>query len=411
MKIYETNNFEFYNTNQTQSINPKILFVINSNIDNDKRIKKYLQSVRVSYDPERLNNDDNQIFNIVSKIHGKQINRFINTLICPTEPTEDISQIDINTIKKYNDIEYVTSNLNFAYHYFIDRKGTIYKGRPYNVPCFNLDMCSTFTDENNKSQCYYTLSNDNVLSNSIVILTEENTSNMDCTNETYVALKSLIDYIYKECSLINTYYCYSEVKRLPEEYYEYNNPGFFFKFNELRASVTNVLVDTFFTTPSNDIIYTYGKRPLKYNKINNTTGNDVYMLQIMLKKINMFPSSYRPNGIYDIYTVNAVKQFQKYYNLTEANGYVLGEACKKTLKYIADNIYTLKMKNITNYSSGINFFRILYYNEKELMFGKDVQYIQEKLKDSIDSGFIVNGIYDLNTEKRNSYYLLDFNLI
>lgn len=122
------------------------------------------------------------------------------------------------------------------------------------------------------------------------------------------------------------------------------------------------------------------------------------MLQIMLKKINMFPSSYRPNGIYDIYTVNAVKQFQKYYNLTEANGYVLGEACKKTLKYIRENIYTLKMKNITNYSSGINFFRILYYNEKELMFGKDVQYIQEKLKDSIDSGFIVNGIYDLNTE-------------
>ena len=93
MKIYETNNFEFYNTNQTQSINPKILFVINSNIDNDKRIKKYLQSVRVSYDPERLNNDDNQIFNIVNKIHGKQIikrharhaeiylNMIINTLI------------------------------------------------------------------------------------------------------------------------------------------------------------------------------------------------------------------------------------------------------------------------------------------------------------------------------------------
>lgn len=372
-------NFESFSNGE----HPKLVLVINNSIDNYELLKEKARNMKISYDEKDINKE-NHIFNVMAEIHSLQI-------------TKTANEIQSKSVDK--DKIYLPKNFNFAYHYFIDKNGNIYKGRNYDIPIYNLDIYEEIEEKENVFTKRLIPSDSIRFKDTLVILTEENTSQIDCTNETYVALKQLLRSIIDDEPLIKDYFCYSEINFL-SHYLEYNNPGIFFKFNELRSSVSFSLLDVVNKNQFGNNIYTYGKRDLKYNAMQLMNGNDVYMLQYMLKNIDCFDDypNYIPNGIYDLYTYAAVKKFQERYYLTESNNYTLGFADRNTLKYIRDTIYKEKVNNIKTYNDGFILFRTLYYNENDKLFGNDVEELQKKLKNILDYSIVISGIFDKTTE-------------
>jgi len=332
----------------------------------------------------------------------------------------------VDNSKNVSDIK--TNNFNFAYHYFIDKKGNIYEGRPFELKAFNLDLyeynVDWFNDPANKS--YDTIvidgveeqkrhlpllnQNDLLFNDCIIIECEEATHSIDTTNATYSALKSLIVYL-KQTYSFKKFYGYNELMQIPfiqtdtsvEDIYYYNNPGLFFKINELHSSIDNTSIKGARLNTDNDIIiYSYGKRKLQYYNINPMSGNDVIMLQKMLYKLKLIKKYSYITGIYDKFTEEAVKAFQTKYYIKPESKY--GIADINTLNTLRSLIYNEKMDNSKLIDDKYKPNRVLEYNEINPMTGFDIQLIQNKLKQIIYPILEPNGIFDGYTKDAVSMF-------
>lgn len=370
---------------ESEMCNPKVILIIENKTIDTKNINKnsLLQNYEIDYDNTNTSSTNN-IMNYMNKMHAIYINNY------KREHVEELSSKN-----------FVSSNSNFAYHYFIDKKGHIYEGRPFNVKPFNLDIKDS--DGNILSPAKQ------MFKDYLIILTEENTNQCDTTEETYTALKSLLHYLMNEYDF-KEFYGYSELVRFdknicdsPEEdIINYNNPGLFFKINELHSATDFITITDYSVSPFNIITYTYGKRVLKYIKPIYMNGNDVLILQKILYNIGLIQDYRNVNGQYNIITKNAVATFQK-------NNYIIpefeyGTADSNTLKEIRNTIY----KANNNYSKTINdnknYYRVLEYNETNPMVGIDIEIVQKLLHEKIDYTLKITGIFDLKTDTAVRYF-------
>lgn len=365
--------------------NPKVILIIENKIIDTKNINKnsLLQDFEIDYDNTNVSSANN-IMNYMNKMHNIYIEKY------KKDHLEELSSKG-----------FVSSNSNFAYHYFIDKKGHIYEGRPLNIRSFNLDIKEVDGEILSPSK--------KLFEDYLIILTEENTNQNDTTEETYTALKSLLHYLMNEYDF-KSFYGYSELVRFdknisnsPEEdIINYNNPGLFFKINELHSAVDFVSLNDYTVSPFNITTYTYGKRVLKYIKPIYMNGNDVLILQKILYNIGLIQDYRNVNGQYNLITKNAVATFQKNNYINPEFEY--GTADSNTLYKLREIIYKLN----SNYSNIINdnknYYRILEYNETNPMVGIDVEIVQKLLHEKIDYTLEITGIFDLKTDSAVRYF-------
>lgn len=384
-------NYEpYYNT-------PNIVFVIENKtltneILNALALNKDELIYKIDYEDKNPNSVYN-IFNVFNTAH-KQL----------------IESMDKTVGSSFYKNNYENHNFNFAYHYFIDKKGNIYEGRPHNVRAYNLDIYRGVIDQTNEiassGLVYGKILNpgDLLFNESLFILTEEQTDEMDTTNATYTALKSLLIYLRQAYGLKN-FFCYSELQQnsfIPvndpkEDMTMYNNPGLFFKVNELHSAVEKVALKGVNQVPNTTIkTYTYGDRVLKYTNPKHMEGNDVLMLQKMLYKLDIITKYKDITGIYDLMTKNYVSKFQKKFYIKPEYDY--GVACKTTLNTLRNKIYQEKIKNIKIIDDRYSLNRTLEYNPINPMVGIDVLLLQTRLKLIISPILKETGIFDQHTE-------------
>lgn len=380
------NTFEFFYEPKKINYPKRILVIENKCISQDT-----IKMGGISYSDKNTSSPHN-ILNLFHKIHTIYISNLFN--------------------KNNNISDYITSNIGFAYHYFIDKMGNIYRGRPHSVKPFNLDI---YTQNENDSTKYELLPTSNsIFSENIIILTEQSTDNEDTTNETYTSLSSLIRYL-KSTENIKDYSCYSELKRfdivptsIPEESnIRYNNPGVFFKINELRSAVDLTIIDEYQVYSNGIKEYSYGKRNLKYNRVNPQTGNDIIMVQKLLYSLNLLTNFKQVNGVYDLITQKAIEQFQRLNYIKPERDY--GIADENTLSLLRRNVYNDENSNIIDYSKNMRMYRVLEYRPNNPMMGNDVKFIQMLIKEKFLSGQNISCIYDKETANNISYLHKYFN--
>ncbi|HQL12151.1 MAG TPA: peptidoglycan-binding protein [bacterium] len=404
---------------------PKMILVIeNKLIKND-----LLNSLSTKNDGVHFNIDyeqtdprlPNNIFNYFNAVHTELIT-FNDMMVNAEIDSEKVNSFGERKSPYKNG--YYTNNYNFAYHYFIDKKGNIYEGRPHNIRAYNLDIFKYDEEEFNKPENKQYDQNtgmrilplldqgDFLFNDCLVILTEEQTDSMDTTNETYTALKSLLTYLIQYYNY-NKFYTYSELKMIPhfivddpkEDIFTYNNPGMFFRVNELHSAVEHSKLESSRISKDGIIeIVTYGERDygIKYNKSNPIKGNDILMLQKMLYKLDILKRYSNITGIYDKTTELAVAAFQKKYYVTPEYDY--GVADKNTLETLRDKIYKEKISNSTIIDDNYNPFRVLEYIPDNMMTGYDVMILQSRLKRCIYPILEVNGIFDEYTKDAVSMF-------
>lgn len=388
--IKSKNTYYYEEGNQN---NPKFILILeNRNIDTNNissnPITNLSTGINIDYNDKNPNSPNN-IFNYFNKKHGEIIDEYMK---------------DYGYLWASNG--FYSANSNFAYHFFIDKMGNIYEGRPFNVKAFNLDALN--------SDGSIVAPNSLIFGDSIIILTEEDTTEKDTTDATYTALKSLLRNLLDDYDFKN-FYGYSELNRYdhsgvsdPEEdAIRFNNPGIFFKINELHFSVEFTEIEKYRNPINNIKIYTYGKRSLQYFS-NNMVGNDISMLQKMLYNLEIIKDYREVNGRYTLITKQAVEKFQKINYITPTERY--GIADSNTLLQLRDIIYKNKIKNIQIFDENYILFRTLEYKEDNPMVGIDVQNIQKLLKKKIKFTLNVNGIYDKDTENAvKLFQMLTFN--
>lgn len=416
-RSFEYNYETFYNT-------PRMILVIeNKLVKNDilNSLSTNGDNLSFKIDYNELNPSlPNNIFNYMNMIHSQMI-KFNDSI--RTNPTDVSTEETNGFIAKKNNSQYkFTNNYNFAYHYFIDKKGNIYEGRPHSIRAYNLDIYKynpvDIDNPENKQYDSYTgqrilplLDPSNSLFNdSLIILTEEQTNDIDTSNATYTALKSLINYLKKEYGY-KEFYGYSELKQIPfnnvadpkEDLTVYNNPGLFFKINELHSAIDNKPL--YIARRSKDeliTIFTYGERDLKYLSPTPMEGNDVLMLQKMLYKLKLLPRYADITSTYNLATKQAVSKFQKKYYITPTYNY--GVADINTLNEIRNRIYKEKRNNEKLIDDNYNPFRVLEYNPTDMMTGYDVMVLQNRLKRIIYPILNVTGIFDAYTKDAVSMF-------
>lgn len=363
----------------------------------------------------------NNIFNYINAIHTDVIS-FNDTMRKAEAELPNTNELEKRNIPYKNG--YYTNNYNFAYHYFIDKKGNIYEGRPHNIRAYNLDIYKYDEEEFNKpenKQYDQTTGKrllplldqgDFLFNDCLVILTEEQTDSIDTTNATYTALKSLLTYLLQYYNY-NKFYAYSELKMIPhfivddpkEDIFTYNNPGLFFRINELHSAVEHTKLEAGRINKDGTIkIVTYGERNdgIKYNRANPTRGNDILMIQQMLYKLNILKRYSNITGTYDKATEIAIEVFQKKYYVTPQYGY--GIADNHTLDVLRDTIYKEKIANGTIIDDNYNPFRVLEYISNNMMTGYDVMILQSRLKKCIYPILEVNGVFDEYTKDAVSMF-------
>lgn len=367
--IYEIKDNFSYEINKQN--NPKMILII----ENKRISEESIIEAEIDYD----NHDTTSVNNIA---------RFFNI-----KHQEMILDYCKENLGKF------TSNFNFAYHYLIDKKGNIYKGRDHNVRPFNLDIY----DMNNNGEYEVKDPFSSIFSNFIIILLEDNSDKMNIVNESYDSLVTLIRYLrYK--TKIKEYYSYSEMNRFDLEItndenksnLKYNNPGIFFKINEIRSSVDTYLIEKLNISPFNIETYTYGGRVLKYVRPITMKGNDVIQLQILLYRLNLLNDFKLVSGEYNYITSQAIKEFQKLNYITPKYDY--GIADINTQKILMNKVYKKKIENFKSMTDDNSLFRILEYREDNIMTGDDVCMVQSLLKEKVSCLQEISSYYDKNTE-------------
>ena len=355
---------------------PKLILILeNKSVDvhNEDPIKTNYAGYEIDYSNTDVNSGKN-IFNYMNREHANLI----------------------RSIKNDN-FSFLSDNENFAYHFFIDKMGNIYEGRPLDLRPYNLDIKDI---NGNIIQDY------NLLKDYLVILTEEDTSNKDTTERTYASLRSLILYLMDEYGF-KEFYGYSELNKFEltvvdkeeDDILKYNNPGIFFKINELHSNIDGSPKTSMRKTTSGYEIYTYGQRVFKYLR-DHMSGNDITMLQIMLYTLGYFTDYKNICGAYNLATKNAVEEFQRNDNIIPVFEY--GVADIPTLNRIRNIIYKAKMNKQIIFDENNCMYRTLEYIEGNNMVGYDVKFVQQLLKEKVLYSLEITGIYDeytMNTVK------------
>ena len=288
-----------------------------------------------------------------------------------------------NTIEQINKIQIDMGLKMFAYHYFIDKKGKIFRGRPENAYAADIQALMN-TDPENPLDTNFEFSNaSNIISsNKLFICIEGNTELEAPTQNQYNSIILLCQ------DIVNRYRNLKNIYSLNELLPTYSNLGVYFDINTLRSEIFYTNIPVYSEGLNGNITYTFGERSLYYNNEVNFKGNDVKLLQLYLDAIGI--NVIKKNGIYDLFTYNAVKEFQKVFGL-EVTG-----------KMEAEDYNLLKslIKNLNKKRNSYSYHRILYVpKDNSRITGNDVKFIQTKLnklyyKENIE----VNGIYDTNTE-------------
>ena len=281
----------------------------------------------------------------------------------------------------------------FAYHYFINKQGNIFRGRPENAYAADIEKLLNVNNNDNPFDSDKEVSNARNISssNKIFICIEGNTELSEVTNSQYTNLVNLCSDIINRNRNIKNIYSFSEL--IPE----ITNLGSYFKMNEFRSEVYKTNLPLYTASLSGYKTYSFGKRILYYDDENTLSGNDVKLLQLYLDAIGI--PIYKKNGIYDLFTYNAVKDFQTVFKL-EVTGRMESDDYSKLEEVL---------KSLNNKVDPSSYHRLLYYRINSF-FGEDVKLIQQKLK-LLNYNIKVTGIYDNQTENAVSKFQSDYNLL
>jgi hypothetical protein len=175
---------------------------------------------------------------------------------------DSLQESDIYTLDHLYRTNYACAM--FPYHYYITRDGKIYQGREDIMIAPNLNA---ILSNNSNVDLLYSGTNNEIssfsiiptnINNKIFICMEGNSSLKPLTELQYNSLSYHCKYI-KSIFNIKKIYGYNELNPTVE------NPGIYFKMNELKASIDNITLPDYIISPSGTINYTFGKRKLVYN--------------------------------------------------------------------------------------------------------------------------------------------------
>lgn len=260
----------------------------------------------------------------------------------------------------------------FAYHYYVTLTGVVYGGRPERA--LNPDLTkltkALYTKMISLDQSPFEGIDDiemkdrtsSISSNKILVCLEGNTSYKDIPKAQRNSLVALCKDIMSRNRNIKNVYSMREY--LPM----YENLGDLVDFSSIRSEATTSIPPLFVTTPAGTVTYSFGKRVLRYIEDNPMSGNDIKLLELYLKKLGI--DVIQPNGKYDVFTVDAVRRFQKRYNLE-----ITGSFKKNDFDVLIREIEKVKFKNVTNYK----YYRLLFYREDRELHGSDIETLSNRL--------------------------------
>lgn len=233
----------------------------------------------------------------------------------------------------------------FTHHYFIDKKGLIFRGR---------------------NEEYRGYIDDKFSLNCIGIMLEGNFNNEYINDLQFNNLMHLIYDITARNPFIETsIYLHSE---LNDEYSK--SPGALFPYVEFKNRLYRNFLSVIDTIPNknNELIYKFGSRDLEY-KTPNMVGTDIYQLKILFLKIGYKVENI--NGIYDEELKNLVVRYFKEFNIRRESYY-------NTIMTQEDLINLNEYVNNTIYDRDLCYRRYLKVSDP-LMFGNDIYNIKDKL--------------------------------
>ena len=279
-------------------------------------------------------------------------------------------QSDIETLDK---VHRALGMKMFGYHYYVTRNGVVYAGRPERAfACdvevlmqnivFNKDSTSNDSPFPAVSLEFDTPSNI-ISAGRIFICVEGNTDVSDLTDVQRSSLIALCKDIRGRNRNIRNVYSLTEF--VPETH----NLGVFVDMNKLRSEIMSTVVPAYISTPSGVISYTFGGRDLYYNSDSPIAGNDVKLLQHYLISLGINVNN--PTGEYDLFTYEAVREFQKRFGLQRT-----GKMEKAEFDKLNELLY-LTFSKSKDYST---YHRLLYFRPNNPQKGEDVDRLQDKLK-------------------------------
>lgn len=261
----------------------------------------------------------------------------------------------------------------FGYHYYVARNGDIYAGRPERAFSCDVEVLMqhvVFNKDSTTNESPFPVSNlefdtaGNIISaGRIFICAEGNTEVADFTDVQRSSIIALCKDIRSRNRNIRNVYSLTEF--VPE----LRNLGIFVDMNKLRSEIMSTIVPAYISTPSGVISYTFGKRELYYDSDKPISGNDVKLLQHYLMSLGIPVTN--PSGEYDLFTYEAVKEFQKRTGLDKT-----GRMKQKDYEKLNELMYLTFSKN-KDFST---YHRMLYYRHNNTQKGDDVNRLQDKLK-------------------------------
>lgn len=261
----------------------------------------------------------------------------------------------------------------FGYHYYVDRNGVIYAGRPERTFSCDVEVLMqhvVFNKDSTTNDSPFPVSSlefdsaSNIISaGRIFVCVEGNTEVADLTDVQRSSVIALCKDIRSRNRNIRNVYSLTEF--VPE----LRNLGVYVDMNKLRSEIMSTVVPAYISTPSGVISYTFGKRELYYNSDSPVAGNDVKLLQYYLISLGIPVTN--PTGEYDLFTYEAVRDFQKKFGLPRT-----GRMEKEEYDKLNELLYLTFSKN-KDFST---YHRLLYYRPNNPQKGQDVDRLQDKLK-------------------------------
>ena len=274
----------------------------------------------------------------------------------------------------------------FGYHYMIYRDGTIQAGRPERAFSCDVVVLNQVMQNNLPNTSPLTTVNlevesatDIISAGRIFICLEGNTSATDMTLLQRNSLIELGKDIRGRYRNIRNIYSYAEFML------ESDNLGIYVDFNTIRSEINSTFVPVYVDTPAGTISYTYGKRELYFDPEDPISGNDVKLVQVYLKTLDIPLKD--TAGIYNLYTFEAVKSFQRMFGL-EVTG---------TMKENEYNLLAAKIRQLSVTIDYSQYHRYLYYRSYNPLQGLDVDNLQDKLG-RLNLG-TKSGTYDYATQE------------
>lgn len=278
----------------------------------------------------------------------------------------------------------------YGYHYFIDKSGDVFSGRPERALSCNADVLMETQKTNMISLNISPFSNGNdvtfesntpsnvISAGKIFICIEGLTSQSPIPPVQLDSINNLCKDIYSRYRNLNTIYSFNEL--VPS----IKNPGVYMDMNSIRSEVQSTSIPTYTPNPGGTISYSFGKRILYYDPEIPIYGNDVSLLQKYLGLVGYQCES--STGTYDLITYTKVTEFQKFFKLPidgifdTDDFYLINELIKALYKKVDESVY----------------HRNLEYSKTIPVSGPDVLRLQKQLND-LELPCVMSSIFDIST--------------